>query len=174
MDSFIVWTYKWNECKYIKFLLSVKMGKRDRIYHTTPNKEKTTRQKYKRQEFLRYWSALMNCEMWKAGKKTKASPGILPAYRLEKSSKTQHSEGAPRQRELGDQGSESSLGGESGRGETSEDLQRVSSDQCLSVWKLPEARVRPTRSDGRKNPQTWISLARVKSSPRKKTLHKKE
>lgn len=79
MDSFIVWTYKWNECKYIKFLLSVKMGKRDRIYHTTPNKEKTTRQKYKRQEFLRYWSALMNCEMWKAGEKKQGESWNSPS-----------------------------------------------------------------------------------------------
>lgn len=38
----------------------------------------------------------------KGRKKTKASPGILPAYYLEKISKAQHSEGEPRQRKLGE------------------------------------------------------------------------
>lgn len=63
----------------------------------------------------------------KGRKKTKASPGILPAYYLEKISKAQHSEGEPRRRENPGRGSwESSQGRESGRRETSEDLQRVS------------------------------------------------
>lgn len=56
IDSFIVWNYRWNKCKYIKFLLLAKMEQQGQNL-PCHLKQLENQTKYKKQWYLRYWSS---------------------------------------------------------------------------------------------------------------------
>lgn len=132
---------------------------------------------YKKQELLRYWSGTDG--LWHV-----KSRGKKPRWALEFSQPTVWRK-VPKHstvRENPGRGSRETEVARAHRAENQEGERplkictgspsglRASSNQCPSVWKLPEARVRATGRDGRKNSQTGISSARVKSSLRKKDV----